>query len=80
METQIAHPGATLRRELDQRGMSHAEFGRRVGVSAKHVSEIINGKTGYSPEFALAMERVLGSPKAEYWMKALAEFQVSLLR
>lgn len=73
------HPGEILKEALEERHMSQTEFARRMGVSTKHVNEIINGHTGYSTEFALGMERVLRI-NARFWMGALAEYETEVLR
>ena len=36
-------PGATIREQLDDRGMSQKEFSSRMGMSEKHISRLING-------------------------------------
>ena len=36
-------PGATIKEQLDDRGMSQKEFASRMGMSEKHISHLING-------------------------------------
>lgn len=62
------HPGEHLEEYLEVHGLKQAEFARRAGLTAKHVSEIINGKNPVTPETALKLERVLGL-KAEIWLR-----------
>lgn len=54
------HPGAILEETLEARGMKKATFAKQCGLSDKTVSQIINGKTSFSPETAIQFERVLG--------------------
>lgn len=61
------HPGCYLEEVLESRGIKKNDFARRAGITAKAVSQIINGKALYSPERALDFERTLGI-KAEIWI------------
>ena len=75
----VEHPGVILKQVLKDRQVSIAELARRTGVSTKHMSEIANGHTGFSGVLAVKMERALGGfPKAEFWLKAQADYQIYL--
>ena len=66
-ETYIAiPPGETIKEQLEDRDMSQKEFARRMGLSEKHVSRLLNGKVGLTHDTALKLESVLGI-KAEFW-------------
>ena len=45
-------PGATVKEQLDDRGMSQKEFAARMGMSEKHISHLINGSVQLTPETA----------------------------
>ena len=62
-----APPGWILKERLAAEGVSHAEFARRCGRSAKLVSEIISGKASLEPATALQFEKVLGVD-ANIWL------------
>jgi len=53
-------PGSVLEERLAEHSISHAEFARRCGRSAKLISEIIAGKAPLEPATALQFEKVLG--------------------
>lgn len=53
-------PGAVLEERLAVHDISHAEFARRCGRSAKLIGEIIAGQAPVEPETALRFEKVLG--------------------
>ena len=36
-------PGATIKEQLENRGMSQKEFAKRMNMSEKHISHLING-------------------------------------
>lgn len=59
-------PGATIREQLEDRGMTQKEFALRMDLSEKHVSKLINGEVHLTPDVALRLEFVLGIP-AKYW-------------
>lgn len=68
-------PGLVLADMLEARQISHAEFARRCGRSAKLVSEIVAGKAPLEPETALQFERVLGM-NASVWLNIEASYQL----
>ncbi len=59
-------PGATIREQLEDRGMSQKEFALRMNMSEKHISRLINGEVQLTPDVALRLEMVLGLP-ASFW-------------
>lgn len=63
----IIHPGETLKEVLDNNNMLQEEVAERTGFSAKHISEVVNGKKGISPRFAKSLEYVFGIPST-FWI------------
>ncbi len=45
-------PGATIREQLEDRGMTQKNFALRMNLSEKHVSQLINGDVRLTPEIA----------------------------
>jgi HTH-type transcriptional regulator / antitoxin HigA len=74
------HPGVILRQVLDQRGIRQSELAERAGLTAKHINQIATGNIGISPDVALLRERALGSPDAQFWVRAEADYQAYLSR
>jgi HTH-type transcriptional regulator/antitoxin HigA len=72
-------PGATIREQLEYRGMLQNEFAIRMDISEKHISHLINGKVELTPDVALRLEYVLGIPSS-YWMKLEASYREQLAR
>ena len=70
-----APPGWILEEHLEARQMSHAEFARRCGRSAKLVSEIIAGKAPVEPATALQFEKVLGLD-ASVWLGMESDYRL----
>jgi HTH-type transcriptional regulator / antitoxin HigA len=75
----LSPPGQTLEEILDERALSQTELARRLGVSLKHVNQIINGAATISAEIALGLEKVLGV-SAGFWLNRDALFQAELAR
>ena len=72
-------PGATIREQLNERGMSQKEFAARMALSEKHVSKLINGEVHLMPEMAVRLETVLGVP-AQFWNNLEAIYREKLIR
>ena len=63
----IIHPGETLKEVLEDKNMLQEELAERTGFSAKHISEVVNGKKGISPKLAKSLEYVFGI-SATFWI------------
>ena len=72
-------PGWILEERLDAHRISHAEFARRCGRSAKLISEIIAGKAPVEPRTALQFEKVLGVD-ASIWLGIESDYRLHLER
>ena len=72
-------PGAILEERLAAHGLSHAEFARRCGRSAKLIREIIAGKASLEPATALQFEQVLGVD-ASIWLGIEKDYQLHRAR
>ena len=59
-------PGATIKEQLNDRGMNQKEFAVRMDMSEKHISRLIHGDVQLTPETAVRLETVLGVP-AKFW-------------
>lgn len=72
-------PGATIREQLSDRGMSQKEFAARMDMSEKHISKLVNGEVQLTPETAIRLEIVLGVP-ASFWNKLEAIYREKVLK
>ena len=72
-------PGATLRRELEARGMSQRKLARAMGRPVQTVNSIVLGRKALTPRTALELERVLGIP-AQLWTRLEANYRLALER
>ena len=72
-------PGATIREQLKDRGMSQKEFAFRMDMSEKHISKLINGDVLLTPDVAVRLETVLGVP-ARFWSNLEAIYREKLVK
>lgn len=72
-------PGATIKEQLEDRGMTQKEFSLRMDMSEKHISKLINGEVHLTPDVALRLEYVLGLP-AQFWTNLEAIYQEKCAR
>ena len=64
-----AHPGELIRDEiLLPLGLSVTETAKRLGVSRKTLSKVLNCRGAVTPEMAVRMEMLFGQ-SAELWVK-----------
>ena len=56
----MVHFGEYLKDYLEYYNISQSEFASRLGVTQKHMNEIINGKTNITLEMAATIERLTG--------------------
>ncbi len=70
------HPGRVLATVyMADMGLNQSELATRCGCAPRKINEIVNGKRGISPQFALVLEEVLGTT-AELWVRMQAEYDL----
>lgn len=74
-----AAPGDTIADLLDEKDMTQTDLARRLGVSLKHVNQLVNGSASISATLALGLEKVLG-PSAAFWMSRDGHHQAAVAR
>ena len=72
-------PGATIKEQLMERGMSQKEFAARMGMSEKHISRLMNGEVHLTMDVAVRLEMVLGLP-TQFWCNLEAIYREKLLK
>lgn len=72
-------PGATIKEQLTDRGMSQKEFATRMEMSEKHISKLINGEVQLTPDVAVRLEMVLGVP-AQFWSNLESIYREKLVK
>lgn len=70
------HPGIVLNEiYMSEMSLNQSELAKRCKCSARKINEIVNGKRGISPEFAIVLEKVLGTT-AEMWVRMQADYDL----
>jgi len=71
------HPGLAVRHDcLEPLGLSVTEAAKRLGVSRKQLSDIVNCHAGISPEMAIRLDRAFGG-SAETWLRLQAAYDLA---
>lgn len=71
------HPGETIRVLcLEPEEITVTAAARRLGVSRKQLSAILNGRAGISPEMAVRLEKVFGS-NARTWLALQSSYDLA---
>ena len=70
------HPGEVLLGYyLQELGWSQSDLAREMGCPYVKINEIVNGRRGISVEFALDLERTLGT-RAQMWLSLQANYDL----
>lgn len=72
-------PGATIKEQLNDRGMLQKEFASRMNLSEKHISKLINGQAQLTQDVAYRLEMVLGIP-ASFWNNLEANYREQIAK
>ena len=72
------HPGAVLRDELQERGITQSALAAHIGVLPKTVNELCRGKRGISAEMAVRLSRALGATP-QFWLNLQSNWEISQL-
>ena len=71
------HPGLSVRHDcLEPLGLSVTEAARKLGISRKQLSDIVNCRSGISPEMAIRLDKVFGGG-AEAWYRIQASYDLA---
>jgi antitoxin HigA-1 len=74
------HPGIVLNEVyMQEMGLNQSQLAEKCDCSPRKINEIVNGKRAISPDFAIVLERVLGTT-AEMWVRIQAEHDLWIAR
>jgi len=73
------HPGKRLRRLLDEKGWTQDELATIMGRSRNTVTDITTGRTGITPEMAVALSAVFQATTPSQWLQWDATYRLSIL-
>lgn len=78
LHTTAVHPGAVLRDELNEIGLTQTALAEHIGVLPKSINEICKGKRGISAEMALKLSQALGATPY-FWLNLQNNWELSKL-
>ena len=71
------HPGLSIRYDcLEPLGLSVTDAAARLGVSRKHLSDVVNCHSGISPEMAIRLDKAFGGG-ASAWYQLQAAYDLA---
>lgn len=71
------HPGLSILHDcLEPLGLTISEGARRLGVSRKQLSKIVNGRAGISADMAIRLDQVFGGG-ASAWFQMQAAYDLA---
>lgn len=77
MFMRAVHPGAILKDELEEIGVTPTEFARQIGVPPNRVSQIIAGKRAVTGDTALRFGHWFGT-EPQFWLNLQSAFEIRL--
>lgn len=72
-------PGETIKEQLSFRSMSQKEFAIRMGLTEKHVTNLLKGRVQLTANVAIRLESVLGVP-AIFWENLESLYREALIK
>jgi addiction module HigA family antidote len=74
------HPGQIVRHDcLEALGLSVTAAAEILGVTRQALNNVVNGKSGISPEMAIRLSKAFGST-AETWLQMQLAYDLALAR
>ncbi len=74
------HPGLTVRHDcLEPLGLTVTSGARALGVTRQALNNLVNGKSGISPEMAIRLAQAFGS-SAETWLGIQLDYDLAQIR
>jgi len=74
------HPGDLIKTEvIEPLGLSVTEGAKALGVTRQALNNVVNGKSGISPEMALRLSKAFGS-SPETWLGMQLDYDLAQAR
>ena len=71
------HPGLSIRHDcLEPLGLTVKEAAKKLGVSRKQLSDVVNGHSGISPQMAIRLDKAFGGG-ANTWYRLQAAYDLA---
>lgn len=74
------HPGLSVRHDcLEPLGLSVTDGAKVLGVTRQALNNLVNGKSGISPEMAVRLDKAFGG-SAETWLGIQLDYDLAEVR
>lgn len=73
-------PGDTLKELINDHNMTQKEVCSRIGLTTKHLSQIVTGKAPITEETALKLEYIFEGVSANFWLNLEINYRETLAR
>lgn len=80
MSDLIIHTGSIIREYMENAGLNQKQLATIMGISPKHLSNILKGNNRITPEMALKLEEAFPQTNVSYWINYDSKYQEQLLR
>lgn len=71
------HPGKVIRKDcLQPLNLTVGEAAEGLGISRKHLSDILNGHAGITPNMAIRLSKAFGG-SPESWLQQQMQYELS---
>lgn len=78
MKDKPIHPGFIVKHDfLKPCGLTVTETAKRLGINRQTLSNIINEKSGISPEMAIRLSKGFGRKTAEEWLRLQMNYDLA---
>ena len=67
--------GFVIKDYLEELDISQKELAKRMGMSEKHISNLLNGKSKLTEEFAIKLEKIIHAVPASYWLNYESKYR-----
>ena len=67
------HPGLSIRHDcLEPLGLTVTEAAKKLGISRKQLSNVVNGRSGISPQMAIRLNKAFGGGANTWYLLQVA--------
>src|SRR5438309_9889802 len=74
------HPGLSVRHDcIEPLGLTITETAEILGVTRQALNNLVNGKSGISPEMAIRLDKAFGG-SAETWLRLQVAYELAQAR
>lgn len=72
--------GVILKQYIDEINMSQKELCAKLGMSEKHISNLLNGKVSLTEDMAIKLENIFSNIPASYWINLESKYKEFVAR